>query len=115
MCEGMWGKQIYTNIESTTVYIDTKDKLWCELTWSYYNCLLAVNMAGLACRGLWCVCFIKRDGCVKLLWYRSYLVWLLFGDSIRIHFLKLFFVICFVVSFFGRGEGVWLCHSDCSL
>ena len=53
------------------------------------NYLLAVPVA---CRGLWCV--IKEWESIKVLWHHSYLVWLLFGDSIPIimslHFLKRF-------------------------
>ena len=44
------------------------------------NHLLAVNMAGVACRGLWCA-WLERCQIRKVLWCYSYLVWLLSGGG----------------------------------
>ena len=51
------------------------------------NHLLAVNIAGVACRGLWCMCgkILKDKGTgisKSIVASFLYLVWLLFGDSI---------------------------------
>ena len=84
-----------------TVYAAVHDGLLCEVTCithvKYCNHLLAVDMAGVTCRRLWCACGWKklmskdigigvRKGTVV-----SFVPTLLFGNSIPICLFKLFF------------------------
>ena len=62
------------------------------------NHLLAVNVAGVTGRELWCVCVVgkvSKDIGTKIC--KGIIIWLLFGDSIRtsFRFFKCFFVSCF--------------------
>ena len=62
-------------------------------------------------RGFACVYEVRKmakDIAVGVLWYRSYLVWLLFGDSTPICsfiFLKVFLLLVSVV-FWGEEKGM---------
>ena len=86
VCKRMWIGQYILSLP--TVYAAVYDELLCEVTCivhaKYCNHLLAVDMAGVACRGLWCACEWKnvkryRDGSPQRYCgvIRSYLVWLL--------------------------------------
>ena len=69
VCGRMWIGQYILSLP--TVHAAVYDKLQCEVMCivhvKYCNHLLAVDMAGVACRGLWCACCWKnvkryRDG-----------------------------------------------------
>ena len=72
----------------------------CVVHVKYCNHLLAADMGGVACRGLWCVCCWKDIGrvweSVKVLWCRLFLVafWGFYPYSYVFSFLKCFFDIC---------------------
>ena len=59
----------------------------CVVDVKYCNHLLAVDMAGVACRGLWCACGwknVKGWESVKILWCCSFLPCKMFGCFLEI-------------------------------